>query len=36
MADLQACLPQLRAQQAPVRGAEAASFSHGARPETSG
>jgi glutamate decarboxylase len=34
MADLQASLPQLRAQHAPVRGAESASFSHGARPKT--
>ncbi len=32
MADLEACLPRLRAQSAPVRGTEEASFSHGAQP----
>jgi hypothetical protein len=31
-ADLEACLPRLRAQHEPVRGAEDASFAHGARP----
>jgi glutamate decarboxylase len=32
LADLEACLPRLRAQHEPVRGAEDASFAHGARP----
>jgi glutamate decarboxylase len=29
VADLESCLPRLRAQRAPVRGPEAASFAHG-------
>ena len=30
MADLEACLPRLRKQSSPVRGAESTSFTHGA------